>query len=51
VSVETLNKFCRLFNYIFVEDYQEKGQPFYVFLDYHGQRILLSANDITSRLA
>ena len=49
--MEILNKFCGLFGYIFVEEYQQKGLPFYTFLDHHGQRILLSANDITSRLA
>lgn len=37
--MEMLNQFCRRFSLIFVEEWQERGQPSYAFLDFHGKRL------------
>ena len=50
MSMSVLNQFCRQFHYIFVEEWQERGQPVYCFLDFHGQRLRFTADQISLRL-
>jgi hypothetical protein len=49
--MSVLNHFCRQFHYIFVEEWQERGQPVYCFLDFHGQRLRFTAEQIARQLA
>ena len=51
MSMSVLNQFCRQFHYIFVEEWQERGQPVYCFLDFHGQRLRFTPEQISQRLA
>lgn len=51
MSMATLNKFCSVFNLIFVEEWQQRGQQVYCFLDYHGQRLNYTAEQICQRMS
>jgi len=51
MSMSVLNSFCRQFDYVFVEEWQERGQPVFCFLDFHGARLRFTADQISRRLS
>lgn len=51
MNMSVLNAFCRLFNYIFVEEWQEKGTSGFSFIDFGNKRVRFSIDEIERMLA